>query len=110
MPVTEITSLRQFQRVNAGPNKIIIYSKASWCRPCETIGPIFEKLAAQHEGKIDFYVFDVDEVADLPEELGIRSMPTFIYLKDGLPRGQVVGANASKLEEFFTKALEDESS
>ncbi|KAK0529244.1 hypothetical protein OC834_003750 [Tilletia horrida] len=107
MTVTEIKSLRQFQQINAGPDKIVIYSKASWCRPCETIGPYFDKLAAEHASSIHFYFFDVDEVEDLPEELGIRSMPTFVYLRDGIPRGQVVGANTDKLDEFIDRTLKD---
>ncbi|KAE8218868.1 hypothetical protein CF319_g7330 [Tilletia indica] len=108
MTVTELKSLADFQRINTGTNKIIVYSKASWCRPCESIGPIYDQLASTYASQLDFYSFDVDEVDDvLSEELGIRSMPTFIYLRNGMTKGHVVGANQDRLEEFLAQAAKD---
>jgi thiol-disulfide isomerase/thioredoxin len=45
-----------------------------------------------------YYKLDVDNVADVAQELGIRAMPTFVLFKDGEKVGDVVGANPKALE------------
>ena len=46
-----------------------------------------------------FYQFDVDELAELAAELGIRAMPSFLFFKDGKRLdNDVVGANPPALE------------
>ncbi|KAI7878521.1 hypothetical protein K492DRAFT_196788 [Lichtheimia hyalospora FSU 10163] len=51
---------------------------------------IFQKLAEEHP--------DTD-VADIPSQLGIRAMPTFLFYKDGQKHDEILGANVRKLEE-----------
>ncbi|CAD6940821.1 unnamed protein product [Tilletia controversa] len=108
MAVIELKSLAHFEQVNTGPKKIIVYSKASWCRPCELISPLYEKLATDYASQLDFYAFDVDDADDLSEELSIRSVPTFVYPRDGAVRGQMVGSNQDKLEAFIAQTAEVE--
>jgi len=45
-----------------------------------------------------FFKLDVDEVADVAQELGIRAMPTFMIFKNGEKVAEVVGANPKALE------------
>lgn len=45
-----------------------------------------------------FYKIDVDDVADVAAELGIRAMPTFLLFKNGDKVAEVVGANPKALE------------
>ena len=53
-----------------------------------------------------FYKFDVDEVPDLAQELGIRAMPTFLLFKNGDKVAEVVGANPKALEAAIKSNLE----
>lgn len=61
----------------------VVYLSAEWCGPCKMSGPIFEEAAAEAKEGIKFGKVDVDANPDLAMEYGIRSIPTFLYLKDG---------------------------
>ena len=44
------------------------------------ISPIFEKLSESTSGEIDFYKVDVDEQADISQEVGIRAVRNILLL------------------------------
>lgn len=48
--------------------------------------------------EVDFYKVDVDQVASVASELGVRAMPTFFFFKGGEKVGEVVGANPSAIK------------
>lgn len=53
---------------------------------------------------IFFAKIDVDELADISKDLGIRAMPTFFVFKDGEKVDELVGANPAALTALITKA------
>jgi len=70
---------------------------ATWCGPCKVIAPQVVKLSDKYPNA-RFFKLDVDEVADVAKELGIRAMPTFLLFKGGDKIAEVVGANPKALE------------
>ncbi|KAK0636813.1 thioredoxin-like protein [Bombardia bombarda] len=100
MTVTEITSRAQFQEVLAKNPLVILDASAVWCGPCKAISPLYKKWSDEerYAGKIHFAKFDIDDVGDLTQELGITSMPTFLFFKDGEKVDKVIGANPKVLE------------
>lgn len=52
---------------------------ASWCGPCQRIGPVFEALCAEFavEGKLEFYKVDVDVNSEATVDSCVSKMPTF---------------------------------
>lgn len=80
---------------------------ASWCGPCMTMLPIFEKLAAKYQGKAILAKLNVDENNATPEKYGIYGIPTFILFKGGNEVERIVGASGEKaLEEALLKHLQ----
>src|SRR5690242_21658717 len=72
---------------------------AVWCGPCRQIAPTVEALAEQYKGKLRVGKMDVDNHQIVPQQYGIRSIPTLLIFKGGKVVGQVVGAvPRSKLE------------
>ena len=68
--------------------KKILYSSASWCGPCQTLGPIMESL----KGDINYQKIDVDNNQDLSMQYGVRNIPTLILLDEtGEVKGRKVG-------------------
>lgn len=69
-----------------GDKPAVIDFFATWCAPCKAMSPVFDELADDYAGKVDFYKVDVDEQRRLPALFGIRSVPTFVFVPvDGQP-------------------------
>lgn len=77
--------------------------KAVWCGPCKFIAPVFHRLAEQYAGKAHFLQVDVDDVADVAQEVGIEAMPTFLVFKNKQKVDSLVGANPKALEALVAK-------
>ena len=79
---------------------------AVWCGPCKAIAPTVEELAKQYKGKVKVAKMDVDEHQQVPQQYGIRSIPTLLLFKGGRVVDTIIGAvPRSKLEESLKKAL-----
>jgi thioredoxin 1 len=79
---------------------------AVWCGPCKAIAPTVDELATQYKGKVKVAKMDVDEHQQVPQQYGIRSIPTLLVFKGGRVVDTIVGAvPKSKLEESLKKAI-----
>lgn len=63
---------------------------ASWCGPCQMVGPIIEEIA---EERTDVKVckVNVDEQPDLAGKYNVMSIPTIIVFENGEPAAVSVG-------------------
>jgi thioredoxin 1 len=64
---------------------------AAWCAPCRMIAPIVEALATEYAGKLTVAKLDVDEVPELADRFGVRSIPTLGVFVDGRLVKRIVG-------------------
>jgi thioredoxin 1 len=79
---------------------------AVWCGPCKAIAPTVDDLAKQYKGKVKVAKMDVDEHQQVPQQYGIRSIPTLLVFKGGRVVDTIVGAvPKAKLEESLKKAI-----
>ena len=67
---------------------------ASWCGPCQMMGPVVEELANESSGSYKVGKVNVDEQGDLAQEYGVMSIPAFFVFKDGKVSASSVGAQA----------------
>ena len=65
---------------------------APWCAPCFMIAPVMEELAEAYDAEVKFTKVDVDQHQKYAGQLGIRSIPTILYFKDGKVVDNVIGA------------------
>lgn len=65
---------------------------AEWCGPCRMIAPSVEAVAEEYDGKASFYKMNVDENMTVPQQFGIRGIPTLILFKGGQEQERIVGA------------------
>lgn len=79
---------------------------ASWCGPCQMLGPVMEELAVQYEGKALVAKVNVDEEPDLARRFGVMNIPTVVFLKQGREFDRKVGAfPPAAYTEVLDKAL-----
>ena len=89
----------------ASGKPVVVDFWAEWCGPCRMITPIIDELAAEYEGKVAIGKMNVDDHVEMPEEYGIRTIPTILFFKGGELVDKHVGiAQKSALEDKI-KAL-----
>ncbi|HEV7700244.1 MAG TPA: thioredoxin [Pyrinomonadaceae bacterium] len=65
---------------------------AEWCGPCRMIAPTVEAIAEEYKDKASVYKMNVDEQLNVPQQYGIRGIPTLILFKGGQEQERIVGA------------------
>ena len=65
---------------------------ATWCGPCQTMGPIVDTVADEYDGKIKVMKLNVDSNPLTPSKFGIRGIPTLILFNKGEVVDRIVGA------------------
>ena len=89
--ITKISN-DDFSAVKASALAVVDFN-ATWCGPCKMLAPVIDALAAEYEGKIDFYSLDIDENPGLTAQFGIQGVPTLIMFKNGEKADSIVGFN-----------------
>lgn len=85
---------------------VLVDFSATWCGPCQMMGPVLDQMSAEYEGKAKIVKVDIDESMDLAQKYQIMSVPNMIFFKDGQPADAVVGAvPAEYLKEKLEKLL-----
>ena len=78
----EINS-QNFEQLATSGQLVVVDFWATWCGPCQLVGPHIEKLAHEYEGKAVIGKCDVDRDQELPSRFGIRNIPTILFIKNG---------------------------
>jgi len=85
---------------------VVVDFWADWCEPCKQLMPILEKLAAEYQGTFLLAKVNADEQQMLAQQLGVRSLPTVMVIKDGQPIDGFSGAQPeSAVREMLDKHL-----
>ena len=76
---------------------------AEWCGPCRMIAPSVEAIAEEYDGKAVVFKMNVDENLNVPQQYGIRGIPTLVLFKGGQEQERRVGAVS---REAIAKVIE----
>lgn len=99
-----ITS-ENFESLKDGNLPLVVDLWAPWCGPCRMVGPVISELASQYDGKVVIGKCNVDDEEDIAAELGVRSIPTILFYKNGEVVDKFVGAAPKAVLEEKIKAL-----
>lgn len=94
----------QFRKaVLEGGKPMLVEFWAPWCVYCRRIGPAFDKLSQELEGRLETAKINIDEEPELEK---IELIPTLVLYKDGKPLGSIVAPESkAKIEEFTAQHL-----
>jgi len=85
---------------------VVVDFWADWCEPCKQLMPTLEKLANEYAGAFLLAKVNADEQQMLAGQLGVRSLPTVMVIKEGQPVDGFAGAQPeSAVREMLEKHL-----
>ena len=87
-----------------GGKPLVIDFTATWCPPCQRIGPIFAAKATEYADSLVLKKVDVDANAEAAQAAGIQCMPTFKVYKNGVEAEKMEGASDQGLTDLLNRA------
>ena len=85
---------------------VVVDFWADWCEPCKVLMPLLEKLAAEYQGQFLLAKVNADQQQGLAQQMGVRSLPTVMVIKDGQPVDGFAGAQPeAQIREILDKYL-----
>ena len=94
--VQEVNAQEFDQIVSTSTVPVVADFWAPWCGPCRMVGPVLEKMAADHPDKVTVVKVNVDENQELAAKFAIMSIPTVIMFSGGQLKTQLIGARGQK--------------
>lgn len=74
---------------------------AAWCGPCKMLAPEFEQVSEEIKD-VNFCKINVDDEGELALKLKVISIPTILFIKDGVVTDKTVGyMPKDELKEFI---------
>lgn len=85
----------------------VIKFSASWCHPCKTYEPIFDKVQDKMKSEnLEFIKCDVDQEDTMVERYGIRNVPTTVIESEGKIVKRVSGViKEEELESLISQYI-----
>ena len=82
MSVINLTTENFEEDVLNAKEPVLVDFWATWCGPCQTMGPLVEEIA-EERADIKVCKLDVDQEPELARQYRVMSIPTFLVFKEG---------------------------
>ncbi len=81
--VTNINEKQYEQEVLNSQGLVLVDFYSETCGPCKRLAPILEELSDDFSGKLKIMKINANENSLLSFKMGIMSVPTLVFYKDG---------------------------
>jgi len=75
--------------------KSVLYFTADWCNPCKKVRPIVEELNRE-QIIAKFFMIDADIESEMVSDFGVKSVPTFVLIRDNKEVSRTTGAKTKE--------------
>ena len=106
----EITNIAEYNEIVNGSKPVLLDFYADWCGPCQTLLPIVEELASQHENDFVIAKINVDKNPELAQKHAVRSIPALFFIQKNEVTEKLVGLQPknvlnTKIEQHLRAAV-----
>ena len=107
MSTHTITDSNFDEKINNSQLPILVDFWAEWCGPCKQIGPILEEIGEAKKDKLKIFKLNIDENPNIPQQYGVRGIPTLMLFNNGkLIDTKVGNLPKSSLNEWIDSSLD----
>jgi len=108
--IVDIPNSHMFERtVLRADRPVVVDFFADWCQPCHALAPIFEHLSRKLGEQVRFVRVDTEQVREVAQACGVRSLPTVALYWKGELRDVLVGMKSENQLEKRIRWLIDVS-
>ena len=87
-------SKKEYDQLIISGKKFAVMFGAKWCRPCLSLKPVVEQVAALFEGNTEVFYVDCDEDAEIAGDLKVQAIPTIVFLTNGKEYDRLIGVSS----------------
>ena len=97
---------KQFEAMMQEGEILLVDYWAPWCGYCRRIGPAYDALAKEYEGKVLLAKINIDDEPILAAQEQIEVIPTLIIYQNGQALGSIVAPESkARIDEFILENL-----
>ena len=86
---------------------VVVDLWAPWCGPCQSLGPILEKVVGETQGLVELAKVDVDQNPSVSQAFQVQSIPAVYAMYDGKVVNGFMGAQGEPEVVSFVQELID---
>ena len=91
MEILHVTEANFDSQVLQADKPVLVDFWATWCGPCQMMGPVVEELAGETPD-VKVCKINIDEEMEIAQRFRVMTIPTFMAFKNGESVGKQIGA------------------